>query len=65
MKHSLRKYRLAAEVSQRILGDKISMGRTYIALIESGRRDGSIKFWKRVSKALDVSIDDLVSPAGD
>ena len=42
------------------LATKIDISFTYLAEIETGKKDGSLRVWKNLAETLDVDLDDLV-----
>ena len=52
-----RKYR---KVSQTVLAEQIGTSQAYIAQIEAGKREGSIKVLTAIAGVLQVDLDDLV-----
>jgi len=42
------------------LGARTGLSGPYLSQIESGKREGTIKVFSALAKALDVDIDDLV-----
>ena len=53
-----RKYR---GLSQQELADSSGVAQAYIAQIESGKKEGSIKTLKKIATALSITLDDLVT----
>lgn len=47
-------------MSARDLAEKAGISSPYLSEIESGKKDGSIAVMKKVAKALDVDLDDLI-----
>ena len=47
-------------LTQNELGTELGLSGAYISQIESGKRDGTVKVYAALAKALDVDIDDLV-----
>ena len=58
---NLQRARKEKEVSQEELAASVGVNRTYISLVEQGRRNPSIKFLYRVSKALKIPSSKLLS----
>jgi transcriptional regulator with XRE-family HTH domain len=56
----LRSRREAAGISQEELADRAGLHRTYVSLIERGKRTASIEVVRRVSAALDMSMAELI-----
>ena len=52
-----RKYR---KMSQTVLAEQIGTSQAYIAQIEAGKREGSIKVLTAIAGVLQVDLDDLV-----
>ncbi|MEJ7790640.1 MAG: helix-turn-helix transcriptional regulator [Gaiellaceae bacterium] len=57
----LREKRQAAGISQEQLADRAGLHRTYVSLIERGKRTASIEVVRRVASALGVTMADLIS----
>jgi DNA-binding Xre family transcriptional regulator len=60
--HPLRVWRQHRGLSARALAAAAGMAPSYLAEIETGRKTGSIDVLKRLARALDVTLDDLVAP---
>ena len=56
----LRVYREFRGLTQLALAEKSGVGRSYIADIERGTRDGTVSAYRKLADALGVLIDDLV-----
>jgi transcriptional regulator with XRE-family HTH domain len=56
----LREKREAAGISQEQLADHAGLHRTYVSLIERGKRTASIEVVRRVALALGVSMAELI-----
>ncbi|HET8607499.1 MAG TPA: helix-turn-helix transcriptional regulator [Gaiellaceae bacterium] len=56
----LREKREAAGISQEQLADRAGLHRTYVSLIERGKRTASIEVVRKVAKALNVSMASLI-----
>jgi transcriptional regulator with XRE-family HTH domain len=56
----LREKREEAGISQEELADRAGLHRTYVSLIERGKRTASIEVVRRVASALGVSMADLI-----
>jgi transcriptional regulator with XRE-family HTH domain len=56
----VRKARLKADLTQEELAEKSGLHRTYIAGIETGRRNISVKNLEKIAKALGVRSNDLL-----
>ncbi len=41
------------------LADRAAVSKPYISEVEGGKKPGSVAFFRKVAKALDVSLDDL------
>ena len=61
-KHPLRIWREYRDLTQDALAEKVGVGKSYISQIETGRREGSISVYRKIAKALQIDIDDLVEP---
>ena len=57
----LRERREAAGISQEQLADRAGLHRTYVSLIERGKRTASIEVVRKVSAALGVTMTDLIA----
>lgn len=62
---NIREYRDLKGISQETLAHLSDVDRTYIFSIEKGRRNVSILVLFKISKALDVSIHDLLKNIED
>jgi transcriptional regulator with XRE-family HTH domain len=56
----LRERREAAGISQEQLADRAGLHRTYVSLIERGRRTASIEVVRKLAKALGASMTELI-----
>jgi transcriptional regulator with XRE-family HTH domain len=56
----LRERREAAGISQEQLADRAGLHRTYVSLIERGKRTASIEVLRRVASALGVRMSELI-----
>jgi len=56
----VKKARTKAGFTQEELANKAGLHRTYIAGIETGRRNISVKSLEKIAKALDVKTNDLL-----
>ena len=61
-KHPLRIWREYRDLTQDALAEKVGVGKSYISQIETGRREGSVRVYRKIAKALQIDIDDLVEP---
>lgn len=52
-------------LTQHDLAGQAKLSQSYLAMMERGERDGTIKALKRIAKALDVDLDDLVDMHDD
>ncbi len=59
--HPLKVHREYRGLTQSRLAAEAGTSPTYISQIETGRRTGSTKLWRRLARALDVDMDDLLS----
>jgi len=55
----VRRYRLKKELSQEKLAELADLHRTYIAQIESGKRNVALKNIDKIARALGVSVKEL------
>ena len=53
-------YREYRNLTQEDLAKKTKLSRAYIAQIETGKKNGSIESMKKIAKALNVDLDDIV-----
>lgn len=60
---SVRKYRLAARLSQEQLADRARLHRTYISLLERGLRNPSVDTLRQIAGALGVASAELLTDA--
>lgn len=58
--YNLKFYRNKAKLSQEQLGELSNLHRTYIGLLESGKRNPSLKTIIKISNALNCSCSDLL-----
>jgi DNA-binding XRE family transcriptional regulator len=56
----LKVWRTYRGLTQMQLAEKTGLSQSQIAMIESGEREGTVKVLRRIAKALNVDIDDLV-----
>ncbi|ADE14297.1 helix-turn-helix domain protein [Nitrosococcus halophilus Nc 4] len=47
-------------LTQHDLAEQAGLSQSYLAMMEKGEREGTVKALKRIAKALNVDIDDLV-----
>jgi DNA-binding XRE family transcriptional regulator len=47
-------------LTQHELAEKVGLSQSYLAMMEMGEREGTIKALRQIAKALKVDIDDLV-----
>lgn len=62
MLKNLKLFRIALDLSQAEIAEKLNISRSYYGFIESGRQKGSVKFWralKSVFKLTDKQIKEL------
>ena len=60
--NSIRVWREHRGVSQAQLASMAGISASYLSQLESGKRDGTMEVLSAVSAALDVTLDDLISP---
>lgn len=56
----IREFRKKAGLSQAELGERIGMHQTHVGNIENGARSLTIEWARRIAKALDVTVADLL-----
>lgn len=56
----LKVWRQYRGLTQTELASKIGMSKMTVSTMESGSRPGSIKVWRALSEALNVSLDDIL-----
>jgi transcriptional regulator with XRE-family HTH domain len=61
----LRRRRIAAGLNKRELADAAGIHPSYVTWLERGERGASPRVLKRLSKALDCEMDDLMPPEPD
>jgi transcriptional regulator with XRE-family HTH domain len=61
---TVRSLRHSLGISQETLAERAGLHRTYIAEVESGKRNVSLKSIEKLARALQVSIDSLFLPDG-
>jgi transcriptional regulator with XRE-family HTH domain len=59
----VRRHRLARNLSQEVLSERAAVDRTYVGLLERGRRSPGIDVAKRLADALDLPLTELVAEA--
>lgn len=59
----VRRWREQAGISQEELATRAGLHRTYISLIERGKRTASIEVVRRVADALNTTMAELISEA--
>lgn len=57
----IKKFRMALGLSQESLAEKCGLHRTYIGSVERGERNITLKTLEKISKALNVSLNKLLS----
>jgi transcriptional regulator with XRE-family HTH domain len=62
---AIRARRTELHLSQEGLGARCELHRTYIAGVERGERNASLKSIARIAKALDIPVSDLLRRAED
>lgn len=53
-------WRIYRGLTQMQLAEKTGLSQSYLAMIETGEREGTVKALRQIAKALKVDIDDLV-----
>lgn len=61
----VRRWREQAGISQEELATRAGLHRTYISLIERGKRTASIEVVRRVADALDATMAQLIAETED
>ncbi|MGH6694246.1 helix-turn-helix domain-containing protein [Sphingopyxis sp.] len=61
----LRAVRAATQISQEALAELAELDRTYISLLERGRRNPSLVCVASLAQALNVTVSELCDFAGD
>ena len=61
---TVRNLRHRLGISQEMLAERADLHRTYVAEVESGKRNVTLKSIEKLARALHVSIDSLFSPDG-
>ena len=62
---NVKKYRLLQSLSQEALAEIAGLHRTYISLVERGRRNISIKNIEKIALALEVDAYLLLTPTNE
>lgn len=57
---ALREIRLKKKMSQGDVAEKLGVHRSYISELERGKRNPSLLTIKKIAKALEVSVDELI-----
>ena len=58
--HPIRVWRRYRGLTQTVLAERLGIKPAYLSQIETRKRIGALDLYKRISKALEVHIDDLV-----
>jgi len=61
---NIKYYRTKLGMTQEELAERANINRSYLASLERGRRNTTLKTVEMLAKALGVSISDLVSSSG-
>jgi len=61
---NIKYYRTKLGMTQEELAERAGINRSYLASLERGRRNTTLKTVEMLAKALGVSTTDLVSPSG-
>jgi len=59
----IRTKRDSIEMSRRVLSERANVSERYLAQLESGKGNMSIKLLRKVSTALDIPLTELFAPA--
>lgn len=62
MRKNLKLFRIALDLSQTEIAEKLDVSRSYYGFIESGRQKGSVKFWETLKDVFvlsDKNIEEL------
>ena len=62
---NVRAWRIERGLTQQALGDKVGVGRSYIAQIERGGKVPSMYMGKALAEALECSVEDLLREKGE
>lgn len=57
---NIKEYRLKSGLSQESLADKAKIHRTYISLLERGKKNMSIIILEKIAIALNIKLSDLI-----
>lgn len=60
MREALKKARKAAGLTQKQLAERVGCSRENYAMLETGKSDGSIKVWKAIREALNITPEDIL-----
>ena len=63
--HPVRIWREQRGLSPQALADKAGVGRSYLVEIEAHKKPGSVSAYRRLAKALSVTVDTLLPPEVD
>lgn len=62
---NVRRLRLAADLSQEAVAERMGVDRAYVSALELGKRNPTIITLWQIAEALDVRLPDLVGDIGD
>lgn len=56
----LKKLRVGKGMTQEVFAREIGFYRTYYGAVENGKHEGSMKFWKAISKRFAIPMSEVV-----
>ena len=55
MLKNLKLFRIALDLSQAEIAEKLDVSRSYYGFVESGRQKGSVKFWETLKSVFNLA----------
>lgn len=56
----LKKFRVGKGMTQEVFAREIGFNRTYYGAVENGKHEGSMKFWKAISRRFAIPMSEVV-----
>lgn len=60
-RNNLKRFRLNQFITQQEMAEKLEISTPYYAMLESGKREGTLKLWQRLKAEFNLSNDELFS----